>query len=79
MSISSIVAEMPRFRSTGLDDRPARFKSEKFCMLRAPIWMTSPYRSTMSTLSTSIASVTILSPKSRRTSARIFSPSSASP
>src|SRR5207248_11563635 len=49
-SHSSIVAAIPRFSSTGSFDRPARLRSEKFCILRAPIWITSPYCSTRSTL-----------------------------
>jgi hypothetical protein len=39
---------MPRFSSTGFFARPARFSSEKFCMLRAPIWITSAYSATSS-------------------------------
>jgi len=46
-------AEQDRFLA-----RPARFSKEKFCMLRAPIWMTSAYSSTRSSDSLSIASVT---------------------
>src|SRR5271157_3237200 len=45
---SSTVADRPRFSSTGLRAFPARFSSEKFCMLRAPIWITSAYFSTRS-------------------------------
>ena len=51
---------------------PARFSSEKFCMLRAPIWMTSAYFSTRSTLSTSMASVTTGRPVASRASARML-------
>ena len=40
-SSSSIVAAIPRFNSTGFLARPATLSSEKFCMLRAPIWMMS--------------------------------------
>ena len=39
---------MPRLSRTGFLARPARLSSEKFCMLRAPIWMTSAYCSTRS-------------------------------
>jgi hypothetical protein len=35
-SSSSMVAEMPRFRSTGLFTFPTSFSKSKFCMLRAP-------------------------------------------
>ena len=42
-SSSSSVADIPRFSSTGLRARPAILSSEKFCMLRAPIWMQSAY------------------------------------
>ena len=45
-SSSSSVADMPRLSSTGFRARPAVFSSEKFCMLRAPIWMQSAYWST---------------------------------
>ena len=40
-SNSSSVAARPRFSSTGFFAGPPRFSSEKFCMLRAPIWMQS--------------------------------------
>ena len=70
---------MPRFSSTGLGERPTRFSSEKFCMLRAPTWSTSAYCSTRSQFSGSMVSVTMASPNWRRTSARIFRPSSPRP
>ena len=41
ISSSSIVADEPRFRSTGLFALPTSASSEKFGMLRAPIWITS--------------------------------------
>ena len=50
---------MPRLSSTGLRERPARLSSEKFCMLRAPIWIMSAYSSTSSSDSLSTASVTM--------------------
>ena len=40
-SHSSIVAEMPRFSSTGLRVLPSSRSSVKFCMLRAPTWKMS--------------------------------------
>ena len=40
---SSSVADMPRFRRTGLPVRPTFFRSSKFCMFRAPIWRQSAY------------------------------------
>ena len=70
---------MPRFTMTGFFARPARFKSEKFCMLRAPIWITSAYCSTSSSDSLSSASVTIFSANFSRTSAIICKPSSPRP
>ena len=70
---------MPRLSSTGFFARPARLSSEKFCMLRAPIWITSAYFSTRSRDSLSTASVTIPNPNSSRTLARIFRPASPSP
>ena len=63
----------------GFFARPARFSNEKFCMLRAPIWITSAYFSTKSNDSLSMASVTMPRPNSSRTLARISSPLSASP
>src|SRR3990172_3809871 len=45
---SSSVAERPRLSRTGLGERPARLSREKFCMLRAPVWMTSACCSTNS-------------------------------
>ena len=41
ISLMESVEDIPRFSSTGLRARPARRSSEKFCMLRAPIWMQS--------------------------------------
>ena len=35
-SHSSMVADMPRFRSTGWRTLPSSFSRSKFCMLRAP-------------------------------------------
>ena len=40
-SSSSMVADIPRFNRTGFLARPAALSSEKFCMLRAPIWTMS--------------------------------------
>ena len=48
-------------------------------MLRAPIWITSPYSATRCAPSSSIASVTIGSPVSRRASASSSSPRLPSP
>src|SRR5216684_794912 len=75
----SNAADMPRLRRTGFLARPARLRSEKFCMLRAPIWMTSAYSSTRSRDSLSIASVTMPKPWVARTFERILSPSSPRP
>src|SRR5256885_1228343 len=66
---SSSVADMPRFSMIGLRSRPAFFNSEKFCMLRAPIWITSAYSATSTRDSSSRASVMIFSPKRSRISA----------
>ena len=57
-SHSSIVAEMPRFSSTGLRACPSSRSSVKFCMLRAPTWKMSAYLSISSIWLTSITSVT---------------------
>ena len=74
MRNSSRVADMPRLRRTGSLARPARLRREKFCMLRAPIWMTSAYSSTRSSDSLSMASVTMPKPNCLRTLERIFKP-----
>src|ERR1043166_8733488 len=78
-SSSSSVADMPRLSSTGFRARPAIFSNEKFCMLRAPIWMQSAYLSTSVSASLSIASVTMGRSNSSRMRARISSPCSPSP
>ena len=49
ISHSSIVAPKPRLSITGRLDRPQASRSEKFCMLRVPIWRMSAYSATMST------------------------------
>ncbi len=38
-----MVAASPRLSSTGRSTSPTAESSWKFCMLRAPIWMTSEY------------------------------------
>ena len=68
MRNSSRVADRPRLSSTGLRRRPACLSSEKFCMLRAPIWITSAHSATRSRDSLSIASVTMRRPKRSRIS-----------
>ena len=59
--------------------RPTSASSMKFCMFRAPIWITSAASSTASTCRGSISSVTTGSPVSSRASRRIASASSPSP
>src|SRR3989338_5898261 len=76
---SVMVAERPRLSSTGLCDWPTSLRSSKFCMLRAPICMTSAYFSTSSMSRTSISSVTTLKPVCLATSRRSLSPSSPNP
>ena len=49
ISHSLIVADIPRFSSTGFGARPTSDRSEKLDMLRAPIWITSATSSTAST------------------------------
>src|SRR5690554_3643655 len=75
ISHSSMVADRPRFSSTGLPDRPASFSSGKFCMLRAPICSMSAYSATSSTSSVSITSVTTGRPVSARATASSRRPS----
>ena len=53
---SSIGADGPRFKNTGLPLLPASISKGKFCIERAPIWrmsMYSPTNPTMSPLMTS--------------------------
>ena len=76
---SSIDADAPRFSSTALSERPTSASSVKFCMLRAPIWITSAASTTASTSRASISSVTIGRPVSSRASLRMSSPSWPSP
>ena len=78
-SHSSIVPERPRFSITGMRVRPTALSSEKFCMLRVPIWSTSANSATMSTCAGSITSVMIGSPVRSRASARRRNPSRPRP
>ena len=68
ISRSSTVDERPRFSSTGFVARPTSERSEKFDMLRAPIWITSATSTTCSTWRGSISSVTSGRPVSSRAS-----------
>ena len=79
ISSSSIDAAGPRLSSTGLSVLPTSESRLKFCMLRAPIWITSACSSSASTCRGSINSVTIGRPVSSRASTRISSASSPSP
>src|SRR4051794_22169130 len=79
ISSSSTEADGPRFSRIGLSALPTSASSMKFCMLRAPIWITSAASSTASTWRGSISSVTTGSPVSSRASRRIVSASSPSP
>ena len=79
ISHSSIVALMPRLSMTGLPQPPTACSSGKFCMLRVPTCSMSAYDATRSTSDEETTSVTIGSPVSARTSARIFSPASPRP
>ena len=79
MRRSSTVDDRPRLSSTGFGARPTSERSEKFDMLRAPIWITSATSTTASTWRGSISSVTSGRPVSSRASTRISSASSPSP
>jgi len=79
MSHSSMVAEIPRFKRTGLLRRPTVFKSSKLCMLRAPICTTSTYFIFRAACAGAVISVTIPMPVSSLTSASILRPSSPIP
>ena len=72
-SHSSMVLATPRFSSTGRSARPTSRSRSKFCMLRAPTWITSATSRTSSSWRTSMSSVTIGSPVSSRASARMSS------
>ena len=76
---SLTVAAMPRLSITGFWQRPASFSSEKFCILRAPIWIMSAYRSTDSASFVSINSVITGNPVASRASASNFKPSTPNP
>ncbi len=76
---SVMVADNPRLSSTGFRDCPTSFSNSKFCMLRAPIWMTSAYCSTSWMSRVSSSSVTTRIPVARAASRRSFSPSSPIP
>ena len=79
MRSSSIEADGPRLISTGFGARPTSDSRLKFCMFRAPIWITSAVSTTASTSRGSISSVTSGRPVSSRASARILRPSTPSP
>ena len=68
----------PRLSSTGRPAaRPRASSSEKFCMLRAPIWSMSAPGPPWAELSTSITSVTIGRPVTARASREQLRPSSS--
>ena len=73
ISHSSKVADMPRLIMTGLSWWPTAFKRSKFCMFRAPIWITSTSLKRGSWV-TSISSVTMGSPVSCRATFKYSSP-----
>ena len=79
ISSSLMVELMPRLSSTGRPHLPSVFSSAKFCMLRAPICMTSAYSATRSTSRSLITSVMIPRPVARLALASSFSPSSSRP
>ena len=70
ISHSSMVAPKPRLSMTGRPARPQASRSEKFCMLRVPIWRMSAYSAMMSTCDGSMTSVMTGSPLRSRASAR---------
>ena len=80
MSHSSIVAERPRFNSTGTLRRPTARSKSKFCIFLAPIWIRSTFFSRkVPILSALINSVTTGSCTSLAASMSISSPFSRSP
>ena len=79
ISSSSTVDDAPRFSSTGFRACPTSASSEKFGMLRAPIWITSAVSTTGSTSRGSISSVTSGSPVSSRASREDLEPLVAEP
>ena len=76
---SSIVADIPRLSKIGTRVSPIARSSEKFCILRAPIWSTSTYFVITSTCATDMTSATIGIPVTSRASARYSRPSSPNP
>ena len=79
ISHSSIVEDIPRFKSTGFPIRPTHLSSSKFCIFLAPTCTTSTYFITRSAWLGETISVTTPNPVSSLTSARIFRPSSPKP
>ena len=72
------VEAKPRLRSTGLVVLPSCFNSSKFCMLRAPTWMTS-MSAKRSSCEMSMISLTTGIPAFLPAAIRNFSPLSRSP
>ena len=79
MSRSLTVALMPRLSRIGFLVRPHSLSRSKFCMLRAPIWRMSAYRSTSGTCRGSMTSVTTGMPNRSPAARKILSPSRPSP
>ena len=79
MSHSSIVAERPRFRRTGIPVLPTSLRSSKFCMFLAPIWNMSMYDFIISTSLGETTSVVTGMPYLSPASLRYLRPSSPSP
>ena len=75
ISHSSIVADRPRFSRMGFLVCPSSRSKSKFCMLRAPTWITSTSSTKRSISCGAISSVTMGSPVSLRASFNNSSPS----
>jgi hypothetical protein len=67
---SSLIVELkPRFSRIGRPHLPSVFSSEKFCMLRAPIWRMSAYSATR--LTSRRSSLVMPRPVTRRLSSSL--------
>ena len=79
LSHSSIVAERPRFNSTGIPVRPTSFKSSKFCIFLAPTCSMETYCSADSTAWALVTSQIVANPVSFAAVCIYFKPSTSSP
>ena len=79
LSHSSMVAANPRFKSTGMPERPHSLRSSKFCMFLAPIWIISTYLAAVSRARWLVTSQTTARPVASLASFMYRRPSSSRP